>query len=87
MKKFEDFLANISESGHMDLASAKRMVEIIGDEAEEILEELESIPAEDHVLPSWWMNKISRAKEAISSARDYLLYPQEDEPEDGMPTE
>jgi len=87
MKKFEDFLTTISESGHMDLASAKRMVEIIGDEAEEILEELESIPAEDHVLPSWWMNKISRAKESISSARDYLLYPQEDEPEDEMPTE
>ena len=86
MKKFEDFLANISESGHMDLASAKRMLEIIEDEAEEILEELENMPAEDH-LPSWWMNKLSRAKEAISSARDYLLYPQEDEPEDGMPTD
>jgi hypothetical protein len=85
MKTFGEFKANITEDGHMDLASAKRSLSIIMDESEEMLEELSGMDPEDHMLPSWWMNKINRAKESVSAARDYLLYPQDDEPEEEMP--
>jgi len=69
MKRFDEFKSELKEGGHMDLASARRSLSIIMDESEEMLEELSGMDPEDHMLPSWWMNKINRAKESISSLK------------------
>ena len=62
---------NITEDGHTDVASAKRSMKLVAEDAQEVLQMLIMLNDEDS-LPSWWMNKIAVVRNDINKARDYL---------------
>ena len=65
---------SITEDGHTDVASAKRSMKLVAEDAQEVLQMLTMLNDEDS-LPSWWMNKIAVVRNDINKARDYLKNP------------
>ena len=69
-------LENINEDGHTDVASSKRKVMIMVDDANKLLNKLNGMNKEDS-LPSWWSDKITLSQSYLSKATDFLLNPVE----------
>ena len=62
----------MKKDGHVDVASARRMVMAICEDGHSILESLpEDSSAE---LPTWWTNKLAVCSAYMNAARDYLIY-------------
>ena len=60
----------ISEDGHEDVPSARRAMQTIIEDAEQMLQALEQM---DGSLPTWWTNKMAVASSNLNKMRDYLL--------------
>ena len=67
---------SMTEDGHTDVASAKRAMKVIAEDAIDMFKTLKSMNDEGS-LPSWWMNKIAISKTYMNSARDYMKNPNE----------
>ena len=65
---------SMTEDGHTDVASAKRAMKVIAEDAIDMFKTLKSMNDEGS-LPSWWMNKIAISKTYMNSARDYMKNP------------
>jgi len=71
-----DMKENINEDGHTDVASSKRKVMIMVDDANKLLNKLNGMNKEDS-LPSWWSDKITLSQNYLEKATNYLLNPVE----------
>ena len=71
-----DMKESINEDGHTDVASSKRKVMIMVDDANKLLNKLNGMNKEDS-LPSWWSDKITLSQSYLSKATDFLLNPVE----------
>lgn len=69
-------VSDIREDGHTDVASAKRAMKLIAEDAVDMFKKLKSMDDEAS-LPSWWMNKIAICKTYMNTSRDYLDKPNE----------
>ena len=69
-------LENINEDGHTDVASSKRKVMLMVDDANKLLNKLNGMNKEDS-LPSWWSDKITLSQNYLEKATNYLLNPVE----------
>lgn len=68
----EEELENvISEDGHEDVSSARRTMQTIIEDANDMLKTLENM---DGTLPTWWTNKMAVAGSTLNKMRDYLLF-------------
>ena len=72
----KDVNENINEDGHTDVASSKRKVMIMVDDANKLLNKLNGMNKEDS-LPSWWSDKITLSQNYLQKATNYLLNPVE----------
>jgi hypothetical protein len=62
----------MNKDGHTDVASSKRMMQTIIEDAKDILN---ALPKDGEAsLPTWWTNKLATTAAYINSARDYLVY-------------
>ena len=62
----------MNKDGHTDVASSRRMMQTIIEDAKDILN---ALPADGEAsLPTWWTNKLATTAAYINSARDYLVY-------------
>ena len=68
----------IKEDGHTDVPSAVRKLKTSIEDANEIMEKLNSM-SEEESLPSWWSDKITLSANYLNKARDYILNPKETE--------
>ena len=66
----------IKEDGHTDVPSAVRKLKTSIEDANEIMEKLNSM-SEEESLPSWWSDKITLSANYLNKARDYILNPKE----------
>ena len=62
----------IKEDGHTDVPSAVRKLKTSIEDANEIMDKLNSM-SEEESLPSWWTDKITLSANYLNKARDYLL--------------
>ena len=68
----------IKEDGHTDVPSAIRKLKTSIEDANEILDKLNSM-SEEQSLPSWWTDKITLSANYLNKARDYILNSKESE--------
>ncbi len=68
----------IKEDGHTDVPSAIRKLKTSIEDANEIMDKLNSM-SEEESLPSWWTDKITLSANYLNKARDYILNPKETE--------
>ena len=68
----------IKEDGHTDIPSAIRKLKTSIEDANEIMDKLNSM-SEEESLPSWWSDKITLSANYLNKARDYILNPKETE--------
>ena len=66
--------AQIDEDGHQDVSSAIRQCKTTIEDAQDMLQKLQTINPEDS-LPSWWTNKLAVVSSSMNKMRDYLLVP------------
>ena len=66
----------IKEDGHTDVPSAIRKLKTSIEDANEIMDKLNSM-SEEQSLPSWWTDKITLSANYLNKARDYILNPKE----------
>ena len=66
----------IKEDGHTDVPSAIRKLKTSIEDANEIMDKLNSM-SEEESLPSWWSDKITLSANYLNKARDYILNPKE----------
>jgi hypothetical protein len=66
----------IKEDGHTDVPSAIRKLKTSIEDANEIMDKLNSM-SEEESLPSWWTDKITLSANYLNKARDYILNPKE----------
>ena len=64
----------IDEDGHQDVSSAIRQCKTTIEDAQDMLQKLQTINPEDS-LPSWWTNKLAVVSSSMNKMRDYLLVP------------
>jgi len=62
----------MNKDGHTDVASSKRMMQTIIEDAKDILNALPS--DEEAALPTWWTNKLAVSSAYINSARYFFVY-------------
>ena len=62
----------IKEDGHTDVPSAIRKLKTSIEDANEILNKLNSMSKEES-LPSWWSDKITLSANYLNKSRDYIL--------------
>ena len=62
----------IKEDGHTDVPSAIRKLKTSIEDANEIMDKLNSM-SEEESLPSWWTDKITLSANYLNKARDYIL--------------
>jgi len=62
----------IKEDGHTDVPSAIRKLKTSIEDANEIMNKLNSM-SEEQSLPSWWTDKITLSANYLNKARDYIL--------------
>jgi hypothetical protein len=72
LKRARNEREGMNEDGHTDVASARRSLALIGEDAAEMLDSLATADSEAN-LPSWWMNKLAVCRSSMNSMRDYLL--------------
>ena len=65
----------LKEDGHEDVPSAVRQCKTVIEDANEIMNKLNSMSEQE--LPSWWTNKLAVASNSMNKMRDYLLNPSE----------
>jgi hypothetical protein len=82
----KDVNENINEDGHTDVASSKRKVMIMVDDANKLLNKLNGMNKEDS-LPSWWSDKITLSQNYLEKATNYLLNPVESVNENLRPSD
>ena len=76
----------IQEDGHVDKPSALRKLKVSIENAQAIINKLES-SGDEQELMSWWMDKITLANDYLSKAKDFITNPtnesinEQDEPE------
>ena len=68
----------IKEDGHTDVPSAIRKLKTSIEDANEIINKLNSM-SEEQSLPSWWTDKITLSANYLNKARDYILNSKETE--------
>ncbi len=68
----------IKEDGHTDVPSAIRKLKTSIEDANEIMDKLNSM-SEEETLPSWWTDKITLSANYLNKARDYILNSKETE--------
>ena len=68
----------IKEDGHTDVPSAIRKLKTSIEDANEIMDKLNSM-SEEESLPSWWTDKITLSSNYLNKARDYILNSKETE--------
>ena len=68
----------IEEDGHTDVPSAIRKLKTSIEDANEIMNKLNSM-SEEQSLPSWWTDKITLSANYLNKARDYILNSKETE--------
>ena len=68
----------IEEDGHTDVPSAIRKLKTSIEDANEIINKLNSM-SEEQSLPSWWTDKITLSANYLNKARDYILNSKETE--------
>ena len=68
----------IKEDGHTDVPSAIRKLKTSIEDANEIMNKLNSM-SEEESLPSWWTDKITLSANYLNKARDYILNSKETE--------
>ena len=68
----------IKEDGHTDVPSAIRKLKTSIEDANEIMNKLNSM-SEEQSLPSWWTDKITLSANYLNKARDYILNSKETE--------
>jgi len=68
----------IKEDGHTDIPSAIRKLKTSIEDANEIMNKLNSM-SEEQSLPSWWTDKITLSANYLNKARDYILNSKETE--------
>ena len=68
----------IKEDGHTDVPSAIRKLKTSIEDANEIMDKLNSM-SEAQSLPSWWTDKITLSANYLNKARDYILNSKETE--------
>ena len=62
----------MNKDGHTDVASSRRMMQTIIEDAKDILN---ALPADEEAsLPTWWTNKLAVSSAYINSAREDLVY-------------
>ena len=66
----------IEEDGHTDVPSAIRKLKTSIEDANEIMDKLNSM-SEEETLPSWWTDKVTLSANYLNSARNYILNPHE----------
>jgi len=66
--------AQIDEDGHQDVSSAIRQCKTTIEDAQDMLQKLQTMNPEDS-LPSWWTNKLAVVSSSMNKMRDYLLVP------------
>ena len=66
----------IKEDGHTDVPSAIRKLKTSIEDANDIMNKLNSM-SEEQSLPSWWTDKITLSANYLNKARDYILNPKE----------
>ena len=68
----------IKEDGHTDVPSAIRKLKTSIEDANDIMNKLNSM-SEEQSLPSWWTDKITLSANYLNKARDYILNSKETE--------
>ena len=68
----------IKEDGHTDVPSAIRKLKTSIEDANDIINKLNSM-SEEQSLPSWWTDKITLSANYLNKARDYILNSKETE--------
>ena len=68
----------IKEDGHTDIPSAIRKLKTSIEDANDIMNKLNSM-SEEQSLPSWWTDKITLSANYLNKARDYILNSKETE--------
>tara|TARA_A200000113_G_scaffold143061_1_gene128569 strand:- start:4535 stop:5068 length:534 start_codon:yes stop_codon:yes gene_type:complete len=63
----------MKEDGHEDVPSAIRQCKTVIEDANEIMNKLNSMSEQE--LPSWWTNKLAVASNSMNKMRDYILNP------------
>ena len=63
----------MKEDGHADVPSAIRQCKTVIEDANEIMNKLNSMSEQE--LPSWWTNKLAVASNSMNKMRDYILNP------------
>ena len=71
MIKLKDLL---KEDGHTDKPSAIRKLKVSIENAQAIIDKLES-SSDDQELMSWWMDKVTLANDYLSKAKDFINNP------------
>lgn len=62
----------MKKDGHSDVASSRKMCNVIIEDAQEILS---ALPLEAEIsLPTWWTNKLALCSAYMNSSRDYLIH-------------
>lgn len=62
----------MKKDGHSDVASSRKMCNVIIEDAQEILS---ALPLEAEMsLPTWWTNKLALCSAYMNSSRDYLIH-------------
>ena len=64
----------IEEDGHIDKPSAIRKLKVSIENAQAIIDKLES-SGDNQELMSWWMDKVTLANDYLSKAKDFINNP------------
>ncbi len=67
----------VNEDGHVDVASAIRSCKTIIEDANDIMNQLNTKNKEDS-LPTWWSNKMAVSSTMMNKLRDYITNPIEE---------
>ena len=67
----------LNEDGHADVSSAIRQCKTMIEDANEIMNKLNTMGKEGS-LPTWWTNKLAVASNSMNKMRDYILNPIEE---------
>jgi len=70
----------VNEDGHVDVASAIRSCKTIIEDANDIMNQLNTKNKEDS-LPTWWSNKMAVSSTMMNKLRDYITNPIEEKTE------
>ena len=73
----------IEEDGHIDKPSAIRKLKVSIENAQAIIDKLES-SGDNQELMSWWMDKVTLANDYLSKAKDFINNPSKETEQDNI---